>query len=156
MLGAGAILTAAVRALDWPRLSVALIALAAGGAYFTLPLAIRGTSEIRPAFETPNLGGSRYFVLPVLFLTLVLLLGLDARLEVASQQSSDPWLTVIALWLASLALLNYSVPNPLTPGPDWLTTLRQAQETCAAGQRAFVYVPIPPGGTWSVRTPCPR
>ena len=152
----GVVIAYAVRRLDRRRRMFALVAGTAAAAYFVVPLAIRGTSEIWPAAGPPNLGGSRYFVLPILFLFVVFLLGVDASLDAPRTEARNFWLYGTALWLTSLAFLNYSITNPRSTGPEWRMSLRQAQQSCRADRVTFVDVGIAPGGTWFVRAPCER
>lgn len=150
------ILVLAARRLDARRFQFALLGAAAGIAFFVVPLAIRGTAEIWPAVDVVHLGGSRYFVLPILFFLVVVTLGADACLDAELAGRRAAWITVGSLWLASVALLNYSIPNPRSSGPDWRTALHEAQKGCTAAKQARVSVPIAPGGPWSVVTPCGR
>ncbi len=152
----GLILGWAVRGLDRARRKIALLALCAAFTSYIVPLATRGTSEIWPAADAPGLGGSRYFILPILFLLVVLLIGVDARLSAPPSQSRTILVSAAALWLVSLAFLNYSIANPRSPGPNWRTSLAEARQVCRTGPSAFVNVPIAPGGPWSVTIPCRR
>jgi hypothetical protein len=151
----GVTIGCAARGLDEARRNFALLAGAAAVISFAVPLVIRGTATLWPATGAPSLGGARYFVLPTLFLIVVFLLGVDARLSAPPSESRTIWLSAAALWLTSLALLNYSIINPRSAGPDWTSTLKRSQKDCRPG-RKYVPVPIAPGGTWTVRTPCTR
>ena len=152
----GVILGWAIRGLARPRRKIALLALCAAFTYYIVPLAIRGTSEIWPAADAANLGGSRYFILPILFLVVVFLIGVDACLSAPPSHSRTILVSAATLWLVSLAFLNYSIPNPRSPGPAWRTSLAEARQMCRMGSSTFVNVPIAPGGPWSVPIPCRR
>jgi hypothetical protein len=143
----------AMRGSDRHRGSVALVAAYAGLAYFLVPLLVRGTHPIWPSLRVAHLGGSRYFVLPILCLLVIFLLGIDRRLTAPSAAFRAVWLPAAGLWLVCVALLNYSFDNPRSVGPDWESSLEQARQSCSSTGET-VGVPIPPGGLWQAVTPC--
>ncbi len=149
------IMALAVRRLDRVRQRLALMCIGEGLAFFAVPLIVRGTAPMWPPVGHVSLGASRYFVLPILFLLSALAIGLDARLDVSAKGLLFGWWTIPAVWFSAILLLNYSLPNGRSLGPDWATSLRAAERTCVATTAGYVSVPIAPGNPWSVRIPCP-
>jgi hypothetical protein len=142
-----------VRLLDTARRRLGIVSLTAAIAFFVAELAARGTTAVWPPAEHLALTESRYFFLPVLFLLTFVLVFVDARLVA---RSPAPWIVVAGAWLATIAILSYSLPNPRSSGPDWTTSLQAALARCGATGTRVVSISIAPSPGWSVRVNCPR
>jgi hypothetical protein len=149
------ILAIALRLVEGTSRWLALVCIGEALAFFVVPLVVRGTAVIWPPDDYVSLGASRYFVLPILFLLSAMAIGLDAHLGARATNAVFDWWAILTAWFMALLFLNYSLPNGRTLGPDWTTSLRQAQETCPTDTDGYVNVPIAPGAPWSARLPCP-
>jgi hypothetical protein len=130
-----ALLVYGYRKADRPRRE--LIAWSAALSILTLavPLAVRGTAFLldRPAF---TLSGSRYTVLPVLFLYGALVVTFSAWRGVR---------VVAAAALVAVLVTSYRVEPLRSSGPDWKNSLAAARAECAqASGSATVRVPVAP------------
>jgi len=119
--------------------------------FLVVPLALRGTTNFLDR-ELFNLNGSRYTLLPVLFLYTALLVVAE---RVRRRVSPPAWRNVqlaVGLYLGFLVLTNYSIFAVRTAGPNWSKTLAVAREQCRTnnglvpGERAPL-VGIFPGRT---------
>lgn len=99
-------------------------------AFLAVPVMLRGTENFltRQGF---NLNGSRYTVVPILFLVLVVLLALQ---EPEPRLPGETWRKVqyaFALLAFALVITNYSNFAVRTPGPSWRANLTAARAVCA-------------------------
>jgi len=116
---------------DWGRRMLIGGSLALSGGYLAVPLMLRGTENFldRDGF---NLNGSRYVLLPILFLTVAVLLTLDRRDPRLS--SSRAWRNVqigFSALAAALVLTNFSIFTTRSAGPKWEQSVAAARERCA-------------------------
>ena len=130
-----------------PRWIVAL-ALALSVTYLAVPLMLRGTENFLDRAEF-NLNGSRYILLPVLFLLTALLVVVDriqGRLSFGGRLNVQRAVTV---FLGFLVLTNYSISAVRSAGPRWKTTVAAARDLCrtsdgvAPGERRPLIGSIP-------------
>jgi hypothetical protein len=122
------------------------------------PLVVRGTEGFlnRDAF---NLNGSRYFLVPILFVTTAILKVVDAQVRhdrTVAAGDRRSWRTVqyvVTIAGAGLMLTNFTAFNVRGGGPFWATSLAQARKECQGapsrgGRRvrppASVRVPVAP------------
>jgi len=143
-----------LRRVSGAKLRFGLACVGEAVAFFTVELAVRGTSMIWPPTDALSLGGSRYFVLPILFLLAGFAVGVDDALGIGGVRSWPGWSLLVALWFGGILLLNYSFENPRSGGPVWVANLQQAELACPTAGGGYVNVPIAPGGAWLVRVPC--
>jgi hypothetical protein len=143
-----------IRSSDRLRRRFALLAGGYSAVFLFVPLAVRGSTGYWPIVDGA-LAGSRYFVLPVLFLFVALVVYVDALLLSPPSVRRTTLLTAIALWCGTVLLVNYSIPNPRSDGPDWQTSLLRARRACERGKLRYTNVPIAPAG-WSVHVSCHR
>jgi len=123
-------------------------------AFFVVPLAVRGTGEMDPVPGQFTLFGSRYVVLPFLFLVTALLLVLEDHTTRTRTRSA---VAVVAFALGVvLVISNYPVTNLRSNGPAWKAELDKADAFCVASDAPTVRIPVPPGGPWAVTIPCDR
>ena len=142
--------------------------------FFGVTLKIRGTEGF---LDKPfSLNGSRYTVVPILFLVVVTLLVLDRREPRLSEARWRDIQYAFVLFTLTLVLLNFSNLSVRSPAPSWRAGLAAARDECAAGPRgvppgqpadplrpvvvmregrALVVVPIAPGD-WPVVVSCER
>jgi len=106
--------------------------LACSGLFLAVPLMLRGTQNFLSR-DNFNLNGSRYTVLPVLFLAVAFLLVLDrpdARLGASTWRRARCTFVLIT---AALVVTNYASFAVRTRGPSWRSNLAAARRDCAAG-----------------------
>lgn len=100
--------------------------------YLAVPCMERGTANFLTRTTAGfNLNGSRYTVLPILFLVAIVVAVLDRP---DPRVRSETWRRLtwaVGLWAAFLVLVNYSIPTTRTPGPSWKANLAQARAKCA-------------------------
>lgn len=149
------ILVALLRGLDRTRQWFATLCIGEALAFFVLPLAVRGTTTIWPPVGDVTLDGSRYFIVPILFLMTGMAVGIDARVEHKPFERLAPWAALVAVWLGSVLLVNYSLPNPRSAGPIWRASLTEARQACQSPSDE-VEVPVAPGAPWAALVPCDR
>jgi len=117
-----------------PRARLLLLTAAAGSVLFlAVPLMLRGTANFLTRPQA-TLNGSRYALLPVLFLAAGLL-GAAARLaptllDRAGQPRVVP--AVVGLLTVTVVAYNYADVNVRTAGPSWHAELSHAVRTCAS------------------------
>ncbi len=98
--------------------------------YLTVPLMLRGTENFLDRGDF-SLNGSRYVLLPILFLTIAVLLTLDRR---DPRLSSRAWRNVqigFSALTAALVLTNFSIFTVRSGGPAWKESVASARERCA-------------------------
>ncbi len=98
--------------------------------YLAVPLMLRGTENFLNRSDF-SLNGSRYVLLPILFLTVAVLLTLDRR---DPRLSSRAWRNVqigFSALAAALVLTNFSIFTTRSAGPKWEQSVAAARERCA-------------------------
>ena len=124
------LLIACIRMIEPSRRWFALLSLGFALAFF---LACRWCCEAArwsgPS-ATGRLSASRYFILPVLFLLVAFLLAVDVLITAPASRKRTAALVGIGIWLALLAIANYSFTNGRSAGPEWRSSLRTAKERC--------------------------
>ena len=98
--------------------------------YLAIPLMLRGTENFLDRAEF-NLNGSRYTLLPILFLTVAVLLVLDRRDPLFSARA---WRNVqigFSALAAALVLTNFSIYAARSAGPKWKDSIAAARDRCA-------------------------
>ena len=143
-----------IRSVDGFRQRFVLLAGCYSAVFLVVPLVVRGSTGYWPV-ANGALVGSRYFILPVIFLFVALVVYFDALLLDPTSTRRTTVLTAVALWCGAVLVVNYSIPNPRSDGPDWRTSLQSARHACERGQSSYVNAPIAPSG-WSVRVSCHR
>ena len=121
-----------IRSRDRLRRRFTLLACGYSAVFLVVPLVVRGSTGYWPVVNGA-LAGSRYFVLPVLFLFMALAVYVDALLLSPPSVRRTTLLTAIALWCGKVLLVNYSIPNPRSDGPDWQTSLLRAGVHASGG-----------------------
>jgi hypothetical protein len=143
-----------IRSLGSFRRRFALLAGCYSAIFTIIPLVVRGGGGYWPIIDGV-LAGSRYFILPTLFLFVVLVVYVDRLIVGPSSNRRTILLTTVGLWCATVLLVSYSFPNPRSEGPDWRTSLLRARRVCERGQSSYTNVRVAPDG-WSVRVSCQR
>ncbi|MDP9384709.1 MAG: hypothetical protein M3P50_05685 [Actinomycetota bacterium] len=108
---------------------LALWAIGLSVAYLWIPLMLRGTENFlsRDLF---NLNGSRYALLPILFLTVAVLAILE-DLRAFSADTRRHLQIAFTVGTAALMLTNFSIFTTRTNGPRWTDGVETARKTCA-------------------------
>lgn len=114
---------------------LALWALGLSVAYLWIPLMLRGTENFLSR-ELFNLNGSRYALLPILFLTVAVLAILE-DVRAFSAPARRNLQIAFTVGTAALMLTNFSIFTTRTVGPRWTDGVETARRTCATtgGQR---------------------
>ena len=99
-------------------------------AYLAIPLMLRGTANFL-ARDLFNLNGSRYVLLPILFLFVVVVALLDDRSEAFRGEARRNLQIAFTVGFAALALTNFNIFSVRTAGPRWDEGLTTARQTCA-------------------------
>jgi hypothetical protein len=100
--------------------------------FLSVPLMLRGTAEFLNR-ENFNLNGSRYTVVPILFLVVAVLLVLE-KADTPLREAT--WIGLRRLFLVvtfTLVVVNYSNFAVRTAGPEWRANLAAARSACASG-----------------------
>lgn len=119
--------------------------------YLAVPLMLRGTERFLDRAEF-NLNGSRYVLLPILFMALALIVVVDRfgpRLSAGARRNLQ---FGISLYVAVLVLTNFSIFAVRTAGPNWEKGLAAARETCRSDQGTVPGEPRPLLGSIPGRT----
>jgi hypothetical protein len=133
-------------------------------AFLAVPLMLRGTEDfiLQQGF---SLNGSRYTVVPILFLVVLVLLVLDEPglgLPEATWRKAQ---YAFVLLTVALVVVNYPNPAVRTAGPSWRTALAVAQRDCAGegeerwGETDKARIPVAPNiqpPVWVVQVKCER
>jgi hypothetical protein len=98
-------------------------------AFLVVPLALRGT-EYYLDDDPFRLNGSRYTLLPFLFLATGVLMALDGRPAAAPPTAWTKLRAAVALVAGALVLVNYAAPTVTTNGPSWQAELDRARAVC--------------------------
>jgi hypothetical protein len=143
---------------DPPRRFRLAVTLSYSALFLAAPLLLRGTTHLLDR-EQFTLNGSRYMVVPVLFLAGAVLSALE---------EPGPWLSAVAarkvqsgfvLWTLALVLLNYSSDSVRFDGPSWTASLAHARSDCddrSLPGDAVVEIGRGPDDIFPVRTTCGR
>lgn len=124
------------------------LALALSVIYLAVPLMLRGTENFLDRGEF-NLNGSRYILLPVLFLLTALLVIVDRIQTRLSSRGRFSVQLAVTAFLGFLVLTNYSITAVRTGGPRWDATLAAGRDLCrqrdgvAPGERPPLIGSIP-------------
>ncbi len=105
------------------------LALALSVIYLAVPLMLRGTENFLDRAEF-NLNGSRYILLPVLFLLTALLVIVDRIQPRLSFDGRFNLQLAVTVFLGFLVLTNYSISAVRSGGPNWDTTIVAARKLC--------------------------
>ena len=165
---------------DLPRFWLT-VALAYSAILLAVPLMLRGTENFLSRANF-TLNGSRYTVLPILFLAVAVLMVLDRR---DPRVATPSWTRVqgaFVLVTAGLVVTNYADFSVRTPGPSWKASLANARRVCegrapvagapsperlgpevaarVGANKAWLLIPISPNllpaVPWAVATTCER
>lgn len=118
--------------------SLAVVAVAYSAVFLVIPLMLRGTANFLDRTHF-NLNGSRYVILPILFLYVAVLAVLDtvvAAPPAGAQGGTHPvrrWPLLPAAFTivtAALLLTNYADTSVRTAGPSWHLGLADARQRC--------------------------
>ncbi len=109
-----------------------VVALGYSALFLAVPLTLRGTEHLLDR-EGFSLNGSRYMVVPILFLVVVFLLVLDRRDPRVAGTSWRDIQGAFVIYTVTIVLLNYSNPSVRTQAPSWQATLAAARRACAGG-----------------------
>jgi hypothetical protein len=124
--------------------------------FFIVPVGIRGTEHLAPHPNALSLAGSRYVIIPALFVVALVAVCLERTR--GDGWRASPWVPVrvgLALLVPGIALTDLRDPNLRSLGPTWGTELSSADERCAR-QDGFVEIGITPPGGFSVLVNCDR
>ncbi len=102
-------------------------------AFLAVPLTLRGTEDYLDGAGFV-LNGSRYMVLPIWFLIVATLVVLDRPRQVRGEMNWRRVQCAFVLYVAALAVVNFSDTSVRTAGPGWHGQLDVAREQCARGQ----------------------
>jgi len=120
-----------------------LLALGLSFAYLAIPLMLRGTERYLQR-ETFNLNGSRYVLLPILFLFVAFLAVLDDRSRALREDTRRRLQVAFTAGFAALVLTNFNNFAVRTAGPRWDEGLAAARQQCAtAGGQPAGAPPLP-------------
>lgn len=101
--------------------------------FLAVPLLLRGTEHLLDR-EGFSLNGSRYTVVPILFLVVVVLLVLDGRDPRFRETTWRGIQAAFVVYTFTLILLNYSNSSVRTEAPSWQATLAAARAECVGGR----------------------
>lgn len=127
-------------------------------AFLAVPLLLRGTAYLLDS-EQFTLNGSRYMVVPILFLAVAVLLVLEEPGPLLSPAAGRSLQMGFVLWTFALVLLNFSGDSVRGGGPSWTASLAHARSYCATpsvGGDAVVEIGRGPEDLFPVRTTCDR
>jgi len=124
----------------------ALLAAGASIVLFSVPLAIRGTSEMAPHLGALFAGGARYTYAPLVLAWVPALVLADRR---------GGWALRVATLLVVIVAASTTGTTDRSVGPDWPDSLAHARQTCVAGGIADVRV-APISYPWTAQLPCDR
>jgi len=110
---------------------------------------VHGSRGLRLTTDHFELGGSRYYIVPVFFLVTAIMVIADA--------SRNRWVAPTVVVTAAIILLSsFGVPTLRSHGPSWAASLDEAAVACRApSPPETVAIPISPPG-WFVVVPCNR
>ncbi|MDQ3680170.1 MAG: hypothetical protein M3378_06440 [Actinomycetota bacterium] len=97
--------------------------------FLGVPLMIRGTQGYLDQ-STFSLNGSRYTVVPILFLTFAVLLVLDRPDPRVPATTWGVIQSVFVIFAVGLMVVNYSNFSVRSPAPSWRASLSAAHERC--------------------------
>ncbi len=127
-------------------------------AFLAVPLLLRGTAHLLQREEF-TLNGSRYMVVPVLFLAVAILLVVEQPGAWFSPAAARGLQMGFVLWTLALVLLNYSGDSVRGGAPGWRASLAHARSYCATpsvGGDAEVEIGRGPEDVFPFRTTCQR
>jgi hypothetical protein len=107
-----------------------LASLAVSVLFLAIPLLLRGTENFLNRGAAFNLNGSRYTLLPVLFLLVGLLAGAEGWRE---RLGPTRWRNLqlgVGTFLAILVVVNYANFAVRTAGPNWGKSLQASRDLC--------------------------
>ena len=105
------------------------LALALSVLYLAVPLMLRGTENFLDRGDF-TLNGSRYTLLPVLFLLTALLVIADRAQERMARAGRLNLQLGVTVFVGFLVLTNYSIFSVRTDGPNWDRTVATARKLC--------------------------
>ncbi len=126
--------------------------------FLAVPLLLRGTAHLLERDQF-TLNGSRYMVVPVLFLAVAILLVVEEPGPLFSPASARHLQMGFVLWTLALVLLNFSGDSVRGGAPSWTTSLAHARSYCATPSvpgDADVVIGRGPDDVFPVRTTCDR
>ncbi|MDP8987157.1 MAG: hypothetical protein M3N11_02245, partial [Actinomycetota bacterium] len=126
--------------------------------FLAVPLLLRGTAHLLQREEF-TLNGSRYMVVPVLFLAVAILLVVEQPGAWFSPAAARGLQMGFVFWTLALVLLNYSGDSVRGGAPGWRASLAHARSYCATpsvGGDADVEIGRGPEDVFPFRTTCQR
>lgn len=127
-------------------------------AFLAVPLLVRGTVHLLER-ETFTLNGSRYMVVPILFLAVAVLLVAEEPGPRFSAAATRHLQMGVVLWALTLVVLNYSGDSVRGGAPSWTASLAHARSYCATPSvpgDTDVVIGRGPDDVFPVRTTCDR
>jgi hypothetical protein len=124
----------------------ALLAAAGSLVLFSVPLAIRGTSEMAPHLGHLFDGGARYTYAPLVLAWVPALLLIDR---------SSAWAARLATLVVVIVVASTAGTTDRSLGPDWAESLAQVRHTCVAGSVVDIRV-APLSYPWEAALSCDR
>ncbi len=132
-------------------LALGIVTLAYSGAFFVLPVLIRGDQGMQLLSTWTN-AGARYAVMPVLFvLASIAIMVPHARIG-RLPRTGLAWF-VLAQVVVVVAL-GFQNRNPRSAGPEWYPELVAQARSCRAHPRPSRLVVTTPGSPWGIRLSC--
>jgi hypothetical protein len=142
---------------DQRRRLLAVVLVVLGGVIFVVPLWGRGTSLSALTAGEYHQAGMRYAVVPAFLLVsaLAVLADADERASPVGGRGRAAVRAALVAQVCAVFVISFAVRNPRSDGPDVVDEARQASDWCATQTPGTpVYLPVSPGGTWSVATAC--
>jgi hypothetical protein len=136
------------------RAPVGLIMFAMSVASFVITVSVRGSNALDAVGDTIKLQGTRYVIVPMLFVVSLLVLFIDRW---TSSNSTKIGKVLFACGLIVLFALNFRVTNHRSIGPSWTASVRHAHQTCTSGGdrvRVAQSPHAPTLGFWYVEMAC--
>ncbi len=110
-----------------------VVSLAYSLLFFGVAMKVRGTEGF---LDKPfSLSGSRYTVVPILFLVVVALLTMDSPEPRLSEARWRDIQGVFVLFTVTLVLMNFSNESVRSPAPSWSTSVAVARDECEESAR---------------------
>jgi hypothetical protein len=113
---------------------------------FSVPLAIRGTTEMAPHLGQLFSGGARYTYAPLVLAWVPALLLVDRH---------GVWAARLATLVAVIVVASTTGTTDRSLGPDWADSLAQARQTCVAESVVDIRV-APLSYPWEAALSCDR
>ena len=155
LVAAAVIVIALLVIVAWPgRRGTDHLLFAAGAVATSLltllvTVVVHGSSGLRLTADHFELGGARYYIVPVLLLVTAIIVVADA--------SQNRWVAPAVVVAAAIILVSsFGETTVRSNGPSWAAGIDQATVVCRAPSAPeTVAIPISPSG-WFVVVPCTR